>query len=137
MSDRYQREIEEILEKVNDDLEQSVVTKYSRRKPSPVSRVMPKTSRSQSPTRRTSSDARKWMLIGLLGLVLGVFLNGMGLMVAPFVLWGSILLLGTSYAIYFIGKSRRVEKRWRGEVIDDSIVKGPGNLADLWRRFRR
>jgi hypothetical protein len=134
---RYQKEIEEILEKVNDDTEQRVVTNPVRRKFSAHRAVNARNVNTSRSLSLSPLNSKKLLLAGLSMMLLGVFLNGMNSVFAPWALWGSILLLSLSYTTHFIKKKRRVQKRWRGEVIDDSNSGIPFTWKDLWRRLIR
>ena len=130
MSQRYQKEIEEILEQVN---EEPPAASGSGRKPR-----IGGTSRARSAgTRRSSAlpplTIGKVMLVGLVLLLLSPLLGGWGLM-APAALGGIALIIG-AYVVYFTKPRRQVERRWRGQLIEDEPE--PSGLASFWRWLTR
>jgi hypothetical protein len=132
MSERYQKEIEEILEQVNED---APVTSSSGRKLRPweVARAQSSEARplkARAPFRLTIG---KVLLAGVVLLVLSPLLGSFGLM-AP-AAWGGIILIIGAYVAYFAKPRRKIERRWRGEIIDDDPE--PTGLSRVWRWLTR
>jgi hypothetical protein len=130
MSQRYQKEIEEILEQVN---EEPPAASGSGRRPPPW-----ETAPAQSAGRRGSRalfrfTIGKVMLAGVVLLLLSPLLGGWGLM-APAALGGIALIIG-AYVVYFTKPRRQVERRWRGQSIEDEPE--PNGLLLFWRWLTR
>ena len=139
MAQRYQKEIEEILDQANAQAvggkaaSRSGVTKRPpRRMPAPqagASRLSPRFSIRFSPG---------WIVIlGIVLLLAAWILRIVQLfpgMVGPLA-WGGVILFIIAYIRYFSGPRRTVERRWRQRSIeDDSDASGRGSF---WKRFWR
>ena len=130
MSQRYQKEIEEILEQVNED---APADSKSDRKllPWEIERTQPTGTRTAPKSFRPTVG--KFLLAGVVLLVLSPLLGGIGLM-AP-AAWAGIILLIGAYVVYFTKPRRQLERRWRGQSIED--VPEQGGLSRIWRWLNR
>ena len=127
MAQRYQREIEEILGQAGE--EGSGTGPDGSKPPRRPRRV------SRSPRRGLSAFIRptpgRLLLAGIALLVLAVVLNALDAPgVRPF-FWASVVLFVFAYVAYFTRPRRTVERRWRGQPMDDPQPAGP--LSRLWR----
>ena len=127
VAQRYQREIEEILGQSGDDEPDSGA---ERAKPSRAPRR-----RARSPRRSLGSLLRltpgRLLLAGVALLILSVLLKALDAPgVTPF-LWASVVLFVFAYVSYFTRPRRTVERRWRGQLMDDPQPAGP--FSRLWR----
>jgi hypothetical protein len=131
MAQRYQREIEEILEKVNEDHPPEGSTKRTAsRKKEPL----PRKPRRDSPLFGSFNFSPTRLLVGgVVLLFLALVLNGTAL-AAP-AAWLGIGLLVGAYIMFFTKPRRPVERRWRGQSIDDEPEEGP--FQRLWRWLTR
>ncbi len=127
MSERYQREIEEILQEAG-DLEPSGVSVGTK----PGFWALARSYLGQSlGGKRWSLSPGRVMLVAvsllLAALVLRSALPGVGV-VGPLA-WAGLLLFIVGYGLFFI-KPPKIEKRWRGQPLD-------GGGESLWSRLRR
>ena len=131
MSQRYQKEIEEILEQVN---EEAPANSGSGRKLRPweVARAQ-SMSTGQRPKASFRLTIGKVLLAGVVLLVLSPLLGGIGLM-AP-AAWGGIILIIGAYVVHFTKPRRQVERRWRGQSIEDEPE--PNGFSRIWRWLTR
>ncbi len=125
MAQRYQREIEEILGQTGEEGGGSDGSKPPR-SPRRVARA---------PRRRLGRFVRptygRLLLAGIALFVLSVLLRALDAPgVTPF-LWASVALFVFAYVAYFTRPRRTVERRWRGQPMDDPEPAGP--LSRLWR----
>jgi len=142
MPDRIEREIEDILKKLDDLPDKG-------QKPIPFR---------QRPKPRASSKAQGWfgkslarlslnqiMLYALIAVLVAFFLRSL-----PFASWvmiGALVVLATAFVMSMRNGGRSsstggggTEKRWRGEVIDLSPPPGPGiagRIKGLFGKGRR
>lgn len=124
MAERYQREIEEILEEAGE------------RPPArPPKRARP-------PRRRPARRERGYSLVptpgriafaGAAAIAAALALNLLDAPGATIFLWAGVALLVAAYAAYFMKPRRTVERRWRGQLMD--APPEPGPLSRLWRRI--
>ena len=114
MSDKYQREIEEILE-------------ASGEKPVPESGKR-RDSRGGNLPRANLSRGRgsgvqlpgKLFLASVALLLTALLVNVTGGSFSHLLVWGALILFFVAYALFFIGRPGNTpEKRWRGRPIDD------------------
>ncbi len=127
MAQRYQREIEEILGQAGE--EGSGGRSDGSKPPRGPRRA------SRSPRRGLGAFIRptpgRLLLAGIVLLVLSVLLKALDAPgVTPF-LWASVVLFVFAYVVYFTRPRRTVERRWRGQPMDDPQPAGP--LSRLWR----
>ena len=126
MAQRYQREIEEILGQTGEEEGAGPDGSKPPRRPRRVSR---------SPGRGLGRLIRptpgRLLLAGIVLLILAVVLNALDAPgVRPF-FWASVVLFVFAYVAYFTRPRRTVERRWRGQPMDDPQPAGP--LSRLWR----
>lgn len=114
MSQRYQKEIEEILEQVN---EEPPTVAGSGRKFRAHGQVHAESESGVKPRAKFQLTIGKIMLAGVVLIFLSPLLGGLGLM-APAALGGIVLIIG-GYVMYFTKPRRQVERRWRGQLIED------------------
>ena len=129
MSQRYQKEIEEILEQANVDGAEGKEPGRSRTQES----SRPKTSRQPKAGRGFRLTAGKVLLAGIVLLFLSPVLWSIGLM--ELAAWTGIGLIIASYVIYFTKPRRAVERRWRGQPLEDEPEQNA--LQRLWRWLTR
>ncbi len=125
--ERYQREIEEILDQVNE--EAPAATKSRRGARGATSDVRP----SGPPRLRPSFDFSPGRLavIGAVLLLVAVVLLTFGLgFAAPFA-WVGIGLFVVAYIRFFTKPRRSVDRMWRGQSIEDPP--SPSAPARWWR----
>ena len=127
MAQRYQREIEEILGQTGEDEPgaggERVKTPNAPRRAS------------RSLRRRLGAFIRltpgRLLVAGIGLLILSVLLKALDAPgVTPF-LWASVVLFVFAYVVYFTRPRRTVERRWRGQPMDDPQPAGP--FSRLWR----
>ena len=134
MGQRYQREIEEILGKVNEDAPAEGASKRTT-SASRERRGRQRDPIGSAPRFSLHFSPGKLLAIGL-GLLVAAWLlslNGVGF-AAPLV-WIGIALLIAGYVLVFTRPRRRVERRWRGQSLEDPPE--PGGLARIWRWLTR
>ena len=127
MAQRYQREIEEILGQAGEEGEGA--GSDGSKPPRSPRRV------ARAPRRRLGRlvrpTPRRLLLAGIVLLILAVVLNALDAPgVRPF-FWASVVLFVFAYVAYFTRPRRTVERRWRGQPMDDPQPAGP--LSRLWR----
>ena len=127
MAQRYQREIEEILGQTGEDEPGSGGERV--KTPNAPRRA------SRSPRRRLGAFIRltpgRLLVAGIGLLILSVLLKALDAPgVTPF-LWASVVLFVFAYVVYFTRPRRTVERRWRGQPMDDPQPAGP--FSRLWR----
>lgn len=127
MAQRYQREIEEILGQTG---EEGQGAGSDGAKP-------PRSSRrpSRSPGRGVRTFIRptpgRLLLTGIVLLILTVVLNALDAPGAGPFFWASVALFVFAYVAYFTRPRRTIERRWRGQPMDDPQPAGP--FSRLWR----
>lgn len=124
MSERYQREIEEILDKIEElPLGRAKAKRrgFPRAVLAAVGRFLGGRGWGLSPGR---------IMLGSLVLLLValLFRTSMPGMVAP-IAWAAVVLFILGYALFFINPHTSYERRWRGQTVENT----PGR----WERFRR
>ena len=130
MAERYRREIEEILENVNESppAETGAKRGTARRQRSADTPPMP------GRQRRAGFDYTPGRVaftgIALLALALVLTLFGVGF-TAPLV-WIGIGLLILAYVLFFTKPRRTMERRWRGQSIEDPPQPGPLQRLRRW-----
>ena len=129
MGQRYQREIEEILGKANEKVPAEAGTKRGLRPR--LARAGAQTGPERRPRFSFDLSPGRLFLIGLVVLV-GVLLAtmfGFGF-AAPFA-WIGIGLFVVAYIRFFTKPRRNVDRRWRGQSIEDPPP--PSSANRLWR----
>lgn len=132
MSQRYQKEIEEILGQVTEDVPAGPGSDSGRNlRPWEVARAQSMSTK--PPRERFRFTIGKALLAGVILLVISPLLGGFGLM-APAALGGIGLIIG-AYVVYFTKPRRRIERRWRGQSIEDAPE--PNGLSRVWSWLTR
>jgi hypothetical protein len=140
-SDKVQREIEELLDKLDNFVpEERLVSKIrKRRKVEAGPNIF-----ERGWKRVTRISLGHAMLAGLALLLIGTFLRGpLGPAAGPVMILGIALAVGAFLLSVIGGDSRRTiaggraEKRWRGQVIDYSEPSAASRLKDWFLRRRR
>jgi hypothetical protein len=129
MAQRYQREIEEILDQSRSDAPagKSVAGKRQGR---PAGKV----SRPSSWRLPVSVSPGRLLLIGVVTLLAGLLLPfPYGL--SKFIAWLGVGLFVSSYVLFFARPDRTVERRWRGQSMEDIVP--PSSLERFWRWLTR
>lgn len=124
MADRIEREIEEILRKI-DDLPERRKVKAVRKAPS---------SRSNNVRALSRVNMRKVMMWSLFAIIVGalVFRAIPG---GYFLLIGAIIVFGTAFILSTRGGpvTSAPEKRWRGQPLDLTEPSWPNRLKAWWK----
>ena len=127
MSERYQREIEEILRQAGDHTPTKEPERPQRRSPSSAFGGI-----GRSVAGLVYRSSSRLIVIGavllLLAILVSVILPGF---LGPFV-WLGLILFIMIYALYFARPGSSPEKRWRGRAIEPSP-----NESSAWDRFQR
>lgn len=141
MPDRIEREIEDILNKLDDfvpEKGQQPIPFKPRPKPSPMSRTQ-----GWFGQRLARVSLNQIMLYALIAVLAAFFLRAL-----PFASWvmiGALIVLATAFVMSMrqggrggskrLGSSPSTQKRWRGQPIDDSPPPGPSFFDRLKGRF--
>jgi hypothetical protein len=132
MANRYQREIEEILEQVNEKAPsgakprgRAAQAQHARSGGRPKSGAGP----------RAAFTSGRLMLAGVILIISSLLLIGLMPSLAGPAVWLGIFLLITGYVVHFAKPRRTIERRWRGESIDDRSE--PSGIERLWRWLTR
>ena len=129
MAQRYQREIEEILDQAggNAPAGRNATGKRQRRSADKVSRP-------SSWRVPVSVSPGRLLIIGVVTLLAGLLLpfpDG----ISKFVAWVGVGLFVLSYVLFFAQPRRTVERRWRGQSMEDEVP--PSQLERFWRWLTR
>lgn len=129
MSNKYEKEIEEILKRAED------VLPKERSEPTTTETTNP----GSSPLRRFTGgrglkiSAGKLMLASFALLLVAMILGASGVGQVVYLVIAGLILFVIAYALFFVrpggSSSGGYEKRWRGRVIEDS--------PPLWDRLKR
>ena len=122
-NDRYQREIEEILEQVNE----------SPPPPGRPTRVARRSSPGPQPGR--GGFVPTDLLTSRNLLVAGVALIIAGIFGVDFLIWAGLGCFVAAYIVFFMKPRSPIEKRWRGQSIEDPRPESA--LSRIWRRLNR
>ena len=130
MSEQYQKEIEEILEKAGE----APIAPVERQPRPGLWRLLRQYFRQSMGKRGWSISPGRVMLTAisllLAALVLRMF---MPVVVVPLALAGLILFF-VAYGMFFVPGRKGPEKKWRGQLIEEPCQHA---LTTLWGRFRR
>jgi hypothetical protein len=127
MAQRYQREIEKILDKTNDESEKAGTNmSASPRRQSRGSQASAPRSGPRFTPRFTPGNL---VVAGVVLLITAVVLGSQPLM------WIGIALFVIAYVSYFNKPGRNVERRWRGQSIEDEPQ--PSVVQRLWSWITR
>jgi hypothetical protein len=132
MSNRYQREIEEILDQVNEDASKGSQPK-GRASQAQRTRSARRPRSGAGP--RAMFTSGRLMLAGVILIVSSLLMIGVLPSLAGPAVWLGIALLITGYLVYFAKPRRTIERKWRGESIEDPPE--PNGLERLWRWLTR
>ncbi len=127
MAQRYQREIEEILDKKNEESEEAGSGKSS------GPRRRSRTKRNQKPRYRRGFSLR--LTPGSMAVAGVAFLLAALVFGAQPLLWVGIALFVVAYVRFFTKPRRTIERRWRGQSIEDDPA--PSFIQRLWGWFTR
>jgi hypothetical protein len=128
MAERYRREIEDILDKLDEAPAKSPKTNEGGRR----LRFFGLPGRVLGGMGSWLSPGRV-MLAALALLLVALLLNAsMPGVFVPFLMWGAVIVFIVGYALFFINASEPFEKRWRGRTIE-----GPPPPASRLRRWLR
>ncbi len=123
-NDRYQREIEEILEQVNESPPPSGRPTRVARRSSP--RPEPRRGGGFAPTDLFTS--RNLLVAGVALIIAGFF-------GVDFLIWAGLGCFVAAYLVFFMKPRSPIEKRWRGQSIEDPRPESA--LSRIWRRLNR
>jgi len=128
MPQRYQKEIEEILGQVDENPSvRSGSSSGRQQRRWEVSRAQSMSYR--APRERFRFTIGKALLAGVILLVISPLFGSLSLM-APIAFGGIAFILG-AYVVYFTKPRRALERRWRGQSIEDEPV--PHAFSRMWR----
>jgi hypothetical protein len=132
MGQRYQKEIEEILDQANAGAQGDKPSRrgVASRRPAPKPRV-PRASVSRSIPLIPVRLSPAWLVVAGIGLLLASWVMRLFHLfpgAAGPLGWGGVALFILAYILYFTGPRRTVERRWRQRSIEDD----PPNKS--WRR---
>ena len=141
MADRIEKEIEEILRKIDDFVPEKPRSVRKRPADKPVSAFNPQPRQAATPrssgggslARVSLNQVMGWSLIAVL---VAFFLPIPG---SGWVILAALLVFGVSFLLSRMGggsSSRGAQKRWRGEPLDLSGPSLPSRLRD-WIKGRR
>lgn len=130
MSERYQREIEEILRQVGE----STSTKGPEEgRGYPLLSGLSRAGRAIG--NRIYLNTGRLMFIGLALLLSAVLISAIVPGVVGPIVWSGLILFILAYALFFARAKPNVEKRWRGRPIDNQS--SSWREAGLWGKFQR
>jgi hypothetical protein len=130
MAQRYQREIEEILDQAGGVAPAGKATAGKQQDKPADDRVR----RSSSWRVPVSLSPGRLLIVGVVTLLAGLLLpfpDG----IKPFVAWLGVGLFVLSYVLFFAQPRRTVERRWRGQIMED--IAPPSQLERFWRWLTR
>jgi hypothetical protein len=140
MTEKYQKEIEEILGQVNDDVPKGkdAVQERGRNRYSIPSEHRAERSRPGSSWLPLKVSAGHFFFTGIILIVAALILRAVIPSLWGPLIWTGVGLLIASYVLFFISPRRRpTERRWRGRPIDDEVAVGPNPLVRFWRWVNR
>jgi hypothetical protein len=132
MPDKMEREINEILRKLDDFLPESG---KPRRQPRKVGSGI-SSAQSWFARRLAAISLNQVMLWSLLAFVAAFFLRGIP--AASWIMIGALIVLGTAFVLSLRAPGGRPasEKRWRGEVVNYSVPGWPDRIK-AWLKGRK
>ena len=125
MSERYKREIEEIL----DNIEELPLHRPRPQKRSLTRAMLAAVGQFLGGRGWTLTPGRIMLGSLVLLLVALLFKASMPGLVVPILVWAAVVVFIVGYALFFINPHASYEKRWRGQVIERSL--------GWWERFLR
>ncbi len=126
MADRYQREIEEILQRAG---EVAPPVAPSPRKVG-LRRIVWNSVKQSLSGKPLSFSPGRAMLAAVLLLLAALVLNSVGVGPVALVALAGLILFIVAYGMFFI-RPPKAQKRWRGQVIEED------SGGSIWDRFRR
>ena len=134
MSERYQREIEEILNQAGES-----VPADGSKKDRGVPLIPPFFRKGRGTGGRVRFSSGRLMFIGLALLLSAILVSAMFPGLLGPIVWLSLIMFILGYVLFFARPSSGPEKRWRGRVIeqDRSSGMGSGWFSGLQRWFKR
>ena len=130
MAQRYQREIEEILDQAG-GVAPTGKTAAGKREGKPADDRVRRVSSWRVPV---SLSPGRLLIIGVITLLAGLLLPFPG-GIAQFVAWLGVGLFVLSYVLFFAQPRRTVERRWRGQSMED--IAPQSQLERFWRWLTR
>ena len=130
MSDKYQKEIEEILKRAEEVMPKDKPRTQGKREAPPGGQLHPLSRLSGG--RRLKISAGKLMLGSIVLLLLALILGSIGIGSPVYFVAAGLVLFVLAYALFFVrpgGGSSGYEKRWRGRLIEDT--------PSVWGRVKR
>ncbi len=127
MPDKYQKEIEKILEGLGEDVPTNSREpgKPTRSTPSELSSANSQPTTRGSGRRGPAVSPGKLAIAGLLLLLFGAIIN------ITWLIWGGLGLLVGAYLLFFVKpRSSSYEKRWRGQSLEDQP-------SSTWEKLKR
>ncbi len=128
MPDKYQDEIEKILEGLGENAPTNSAGepgKPARSTPSELSTADGQPSRRGSGRRAPTVSPGKLAVAGLLLLLLGAIIK------MTWLIWGGLGLLVGAYLLFFVKpRSSSYDKRWRGQLLEDQPT-------STWEQLKR
>ena len=132
MANRYQREIEEILEQVNEEAPSGAKPRGG----APQAQRVRSAGRPRSGAGpRAAFTSGRLMLAGVILIISSLLLIGVVPSLSGPAVWLGIFLLITGYVVHFAKPRRTIERRWRGESIEDQPELS--GIERLWRWLTR
>ena len=130
MSERYQREIEEILNQAG---ESAPADRSKKGRGIPL--IPPFFRKGSGTDRRVHFSSGRLMFIGLALLLSAILVSAMFPGLLGLIMLLSLILFILGYVLFFARPSAGPEKRWRGRVIEQDR---PSRMASGWLRgFQR
>ena len=133
MSDKYIKEIDDILKKASDVARKEPAYRNPSRRS--LRLINPFNNRKLGHKFQNMSPG-KLMLTGLAVFLLGLILNLITKGAVTFLVWSGIILFAIGYVWYIFrpstGTTVKYEKKWRGRPIDDDK---PVSLVDKFKRL--
>ena len=130
MTQKYQKEIEDLLGQINAD---RPAEQQARAPGRSTPRLNPRRAGRAAFAFRVS--AGRVFLAGIALLLTGAVLRAFVPEVSGYIIWAGICLFVVAYIMFFIRPRRTHELRWRGRPIDDGV--GPNPAGRLWRWLNR
>ena len=136
MSDRYEREIEDILKRAGDFGEPSPPKRASGREYS-FRKLVWVYIRQSLGGRMWSFSPGRVMLIGFVLLLSTLIVRPFAAGAIGYLAWAGLLLCIVGYGL-ILARPPKMDKRWRGQPLDDSSPSERGAIREwLKRRFSR
>ncbi len=129
MSDKYQKEIEEILKQAEDEMPRDT----SRAQSPPQPKLARGFFKGRIPLGGLKISAGKLMLTSFAMLILALILSSAGVPYVVVLIAAGLVLFVIAFGLFFVrpgsGPSSSYEKRWRGRLIEEQPA--------IWDRVKR